>query len=181
MAICTVMGHVARAIDFYHKKDMYFCIGKTSSWSRDDLGDEFSEVTDYDANPPVPKNTDTILELAGYKKVESAFLVVPDDSGDLEYRSTKWKIVTEEEAPKQGARWVYISSYLSYNELPTDIAYRQIGVVSGVEAKEGIPSSKFALLPEEVEKEGLLEVIDNRKPVYRDMDIREHLKLIIEF
>lgn len=176
-----MLGHVARAIDFYHKNDMYFCIGKTTPWSAEDLGDEFNPSNDYEANPPIPKNTDTILELAGYKKVESAFLVIPDESGDLEYRNTRWKIVTEAEAPEKGARWVYISSYLSYNELPTDIVYRQIGVVSGLKAIEGIPSSKYALLPDEVEKAGLLEVIDNRKPVYRDMDIREHMKLIIEF
>lgn len=181
MAICTLQGHVSRAIDFYNKQDVYFCIGKTSPWTVEDLGDRFDSSVDYESNPPIPRNIDTMIDIVGYKKAESAFLVVQDDSGALEYRGTRWKIVSREEAPREGARWVYLSAYLSYNELPTDIVYRQMGVVSGLEKVEGVSDSKFVLLPEEVESQGLLEVIDNRRPVYRDADIREHLKIIIEF
>ena len=186
MAICTIQGHVSRAIDFYNKaisegNGMYFCIAKPTVWSEADLGVAFVSGTDYEQNPPTPKNTDSLLDVVGYKRVESAFLVVQDNIGELDYRGTKWKVVDAANASVEGARWVYISAYLSYNELPTNVVYRQVGVYSGLTKAVGVLSSKYALNVNEVADAGLLEVIDNRKPVYRSADLREHMKLIIEF
>ena len=42
-------------------------------------------------------------------------------------------------------------------------------------------SSKFNLLPSEVKDAGLLQVIDYRKPIYRNTDVKEKIKLILEF
>ena len=108
-------------------------------------------------------------------------MVIQDDSGELEYRGTKWKVVLPENAVAQGARWVYVSTYLYYTELPTTAVYRQVGIYSGLTKAEGVSNSKYALLPSDVSNAGLLEVIDNRKPEYRSGDMREYLKILIEF
>ena len=172
MAVITIKGHVSRAMDFYNKRDIHFCIGRTTPWK-----DESS--------PPVPKNTDDMEEPVGYKLIDSKFLVIPVENDyepyELAYRDTKWKIVSYDEALEKGARWVYAVSYISYDEFPIDVVYRQIGVYTRLIRKEGISDSKSALLPEEVENPGILEILDNRRPVYREIDQREKLAIVIEF
>ena len=180
MAICTLKGHVSRALDFYHKNDVYFGIGHPSKWNESEI-DSFEKDRDYDRYPPAPKNTDELIDVIGYKKVEARFMVVQDDTGSLEYRGTRWKIVEPSDAIKDGSRWVYISTELAYNELPVALPYRQLGVYSGLKLKDDVNSSLYAVLPDQVKDEGILEVLDNRKPVYRDSDVREKIKLILEF
>lgn len=180
MAICTLKAHVSRAIDFYNKDSIYFCIGKTSKWTADDIED-FNESIDYDKNPPLPTNKSDMSEVIGYKRAEFKSLVVQDDNGSLEYRGTKWRAVKPEDAATEGARWVFISTGLTYNELPADEPYRKIGVYTGLVPEDGVSSAQYALLPTEVKDPGLLEVIDFRKPIYRDTDVRERIKLVLEF
>lgn len=69
MAVTLLKGHVSRALDFYNKSDIYLGLGKTTPWE------------EGESNPPTPLNTDSLVEIAGYKKVESKFLVIPDDTG----------------------------------------------------------------------------------------------------
>ena len=180
MAICTLKAHVSRALDFYKKDDIYFAIGKGSQWTASDL-ENFDTTRDYDMNPPVPKNTDDMKELIGFKKSEFKALVIQDDNGSLEYRGVNWRIVSPDDAITQGARWVYVSTELSYDELPTDKPYRQVGIYTGLRKSESVKGNVYNLLPNQVVDKGLLEVIDYRKPVYRDTDVREKLKIILEF
>lgn len=80
----------------------------------------------------------------------------------------------------EGARWVYVEAHLRYDELPLT-QYRQIGVFSRLVKNDGVPAGKVALLPNEVRDPGILEVIDNRKVVNRQIDQKEHLSIVIEF
>ena len=171
MAVTLLAGHVSRALDFYNKSDIYLGLGKTTPWE------------EGESNPPTPLNTDSLVEIAGYKKVESKFLVIPDDTGtgELSYQNRRWKIVPYDQAIAKGARWVYISTYIAYNEFPTDLVYRQIGVFTGLKVKSSVTSSSFALTPDQVESQGIPEALDNRTPIYREADQRERLTLIIEF
>ena len=168
MAITTLKGHVSRAYDFYNKPNKYFGIGKTTPW-------------DNEMTPPTPTINDDMVEVVGYKLIESLFMVIPDDNGELVYRDTKWKIVPADQAYEKGARWVYVSTHVSYTELTTNISYRQIGLYTNLEKAEGVPTGKSILLPSEVGNPGILEVLDNRPPIYREADQREQLVLIIEF
>lgn len=187
MAVTTLKGHVSRALDFYNKPDIYFGIGKTTPWTEADRTPSTPSkdisggyiIDDY--KPPVPEVTGELTEVAGYKKAETIFLVVPDPEGTLTYRNTKWKIVPKEEALDKGARWVFLSTFVAYTELPTEISYRQIGAFTGLKAVKGTPPGKYHLLPEEVEDEGIIEILDNRTPIFREPDQREQLVLIIEF
>lgn len=182
MAICTLVAHVSRALDFYSKRNStFFAIGKTSQWSEEDIGVDFDPERDYDVNPPIPKNTDDMKEIIGYKKAEFVSPVVPDENGTLEYRNVKWRIVSPDHAVEEGARWVFLSAGLAYNELPVDNPYREIGVYTGLQPVSGTSEAAYALLPSQVAEQGLLEVIDFRKPVYRDTDVRERIKLVLEF
>lgn len=171
MAVTLLKGHVSRALDFYNKNSIYIGIGKTTPWQ------------EGDSNPPTPVNTDELQEVAGYKKVESKFLVIPDDTGtgELVYQNKRWRIVPYDQALDMGARWVYISTYIAYSEFDTDLIYRQIGVFTGLQIKPGVESSSYALTPDQVLSQGIPEALDNRTPIYREPDQREKLTMVIEF
>lgn len=168
MAVTTLKGHVSRALSFYDKNDIYIGIGKKSKW-------------DDDNHPPKPQNTDEIQELIKVKKVDSKFLVKPDNSGKISYGNKRWSPVSREKALEEGARWVYISVSLDFTEVPIDIVYRQIGCYTSLIKQKDVDDSKSILDPEEVEDLGILEILDNRKPVYRETDKRELIGTIIEF
>lgn len=181
MAITTLKSHVSRAIDFFNNDSIYFAIAKPTVWTLDDLGNRYDSSVDYDVNPPTPYNTDDLISIIGYKKAEYKSLVVQDDTGTLEYRGTKWRSVSASEAMDLGARWVYLSTELAYDELPIDNPYRQVGVFTGLTLKAGVNANTYAHEPEDISDQGILQVIDNRKPVYRDTDVREKIKIILEF
>ena len=172
MAITTIHAHVNRAKEFTQRTDIFFAIGKSTSWGSGDT-------------PPAEDFTASgLTELIGYKKADTVYLVRPwksgDPTADITYRETKWMIVPADQAVAQGARWVYVKTNILYNELPLGY-YRQVGVYTGVVRKGGIPAGKDNLLPSEVSNQGLLEVLDNRGASNRQLDQRETLSLILEF
>lgn len=179
MATTLIKGHVSRALDFYNKNSIFFCIGKTSKWS-DPSHPEIS-----DSNPPTPKNTDEVQEVVGYRRVDSKFLVRPALDGEtqdvLSYGGKKWKIIKPIDALKDSARWVCIIANIQYSEFPTDISYRQVGVVTGLVPADSVTDGRANLLANQVKDKGIPEVLDNRTPIYREPDQREKLVVIIEF
>lgn len=167
MAVLTTTGHVSRAIDFYNKQSLYFALGHSSPWE--------------DENQPEAVAPDTkFIEPIGYKQVYEKYLVYPSASGAINYKNQSWRIVGYDEALALGAKWVYLSAVIEYEELPL-ITYRQIGIYSGLVKVSSVPEGKTNLLPSEVVNPGILEIIDNRKPTYRELDRREMISLIIEF
>lgn len=255
MAILTLKGHISRALNFYNNHEsLYAAIGKSTKWAEgdcDELKTSYDASKDYDLDPPVPSINDDFLELIALKKIESAFMVVQDDEGTLEYRGTKWRIVSmfdENDQPtvknvyKEGSRWVYLSTTLTYDEITTTLPYRQVGIFSNISKKSTVADGAVVLTPEDIEgayvleadfrrdviseinngsydrldteshtetvtiekqSDGTftlngvvldltvdpvmfmpvatLEILDNRKPVYRDTDVREIVKIILEF
>lgn len=180
MASSVISGHVSRALDFYNTSNIYFGLGKTTSWSSEST--PTSNPTNNDENPPEPTSTDTLQEVLGYKKVESKFLVYPSDEGEIECAGRKWKIVTDPaDVYELGARWVYLASWLLYDELPTEYSYRQVGIFSGLVRSESVAAGKTALLASQVTDPGILQAIYHRKPVYRDPNQRELLTTILTF
>jgi hypothetical protein len=169
MAVITEAGHVLRAMEFYERTGMFFCVGQQAPWVDEE-------------HPPVPShNAVAVAQILGYKEVSQKHLVVIDAvNGTIPYGGTKLKIVSMNNALSEKAKWVYVSSYLEYDELPL-LEYRQIGLYTGVTRKVGVPSGKQALLPAEVESLGTLEVLDNKKVTKRDVDKRELLTFLIQF
>lgn len=167
-AINTNGSHVSRALDFYNKDSIYFCIGKSAAWP--------DETT-----PPDPSITATdISEIIGFKKVEVKQLVIPDPDGTITYRSSKWSVVSPANALAQGAKYVYLKTVIQYNDLPVGY-YRQVGLYSNLIPAVGVPAGQYNLLPSEVANRGILEALDNRIAAYHALDGRDTLSIIIQF
>lgn len=117
----------------------------------------------------------------GYKKASQVSLVIPATDGEIEYRGSRWKVVTSvDEAFEKGARYVYVKVSLNYNELPTT-DFRQIGVFTDLVREPSLTDpTKPNLLPTEVLKTGALELVDNRTVITRNEYQKETFSFIIE-
>lgn len=174
LPIIPYSGHCSRALSFVELPDLYFAIGKTSPWSED-------ETTNPNFIPPeCDINVQTLEELVGMKKITKRQIVMPDDKGDIEYRDSRWKYVSEAEAVEKNARWVYLETTIYSTDLPI-VGYRQIGIFSRVKKADGIADNKIVLLPDEIADIGILEFINNRKVATRQMDTKDVFQVILEF
>lgn len=164
----TESGHVNRALGFMDVESIFVGIGKQSQW-------------EDEQNPSEPTgNESTIQEIIGYKKIFSKRLVKQDPEGDIRYKGQNWSVVSRENAFKEGAKWVMLEVFLEYDELPVNVQYRQVGIFTGLVPQVGYEKTE-ALLPAQVKNKGIMEVIDNRKVEYRDIDKKEGIVVIIQF
>lgn len=163
-------AHCSRALALANSKNMFFAIGREEPWDNEDV-EGFV--------PPAPDiNAETLDGIIGMKKADRVVMVIPDEEGEIEYATIKFKTISNEEAFKLKARWVLIETKIHFEDLPPK-PYRQIGVFSNVTPTEG-NEQKQILLPEEIEDVGILEVLNNRKVVTRQSDTNDHYFMIVE-
>lgn len=167
MAITTVNGHCLKALAFFNNTNIYFGLGRQTEWNNPKV-------------PDAPSITQTkIEEPLGFKKCESKYIVMPDENGAIIYREGRWSIVPANQAYDKGAKWVYVDCYINYEELPLGF-YRQVGLL--VDLVPNLDSvNKIALLPEQVQSQGVLFLVDNRTLTTRRINQKEHLSFIVEF
>lgn len=170
LPIITNTAHCSRALAFVEQGNIYIGIGRTSPWEGEN---EEGFV------PPEPDlNAENLDELVGLKKADRVSLVMPDKYGDIEYAKIKFKTLSKEEALREKARWVLIESTIYFEELPP-VPYRQIGVFSRVQAKDGKEKNKV-LMPNDIKDVGILEVLANRKVTTRQSDTKDTYFMVIE-
>lgn len=168
--IITNSAHCARAISLATGSDIYFGIGRTSPWEKEN---------DEGFVPPEPDiNAENLDELVGMKKADRVTLVEPHTEGEIDYAGMRFRTLTTEEAMQHKARWVLIETTIYFKELPP-VSYRQTGVFSHVKPKEGIENTSV-LLAKDIEDVGILEVINNRKVVTRQSDTKDTYFMIVE-
>ena len=150
--------------------ELWWSIGRTTAWPIVVSGVEI---------PPDPDPTDTgIEEVVGYKFVDEVETCRLDNaSGTIIFHDNKYSIVSDpDDAYTMDAHYVYIKGTISYDELPVDISYRQIGL-----QYELVPAvAGTALLPAEVSDPGKLLYIANTSPTFRAIDKKEEISVILE-
>ena len=171
-------GHSSSAISFFQLENVYFALGRSSPWPTDEDGRDENDP-DFIPPEPAPEAKD-VDELLGMKRVSRKTLVIPDPSGDIVYRGSTWRSVSESEAIELSARWVLIEASFYYDELPV-YQYRQVGIYSRTEKAASASPSGDVLQPNDIAKTGTLEVLDNRGVVTREADTKSVFQMIIEF
>lgn len=116
IGVTTIGGHVARAIDFQARGDVYVVLGKASPWEIP------SDPTIGDGNPPVPSPLTMALEEPLVAKKATLQLVVPDAAGTVQVYGQRWRLVTPQEAIEIGGHWVLAQADFNYNEVPVTAA-----------------------------------------------------------
>ncbi|HHY67834.1 MAG TPA: hypothetical protein GX517_11710 [Alicyclobacillus sp.] len=165
----SVIGmRVWQAAKVVQSGNVWVGIGRTTAWNDTDT-------------PPTPNPNATQIDgLVVLKKAEILSLVIPDPNGTIEHLGQKWSTVPLEDARSRTARWVYVATWLRYDEVPI-VTFRQTGVFADVVLGDGVPPGKLVLLPEEVADLGFLLVLNNRSPINRAADQKELLEFVVEF
>lgn len=175
LPVTTYLGHTDRALGFYESDSVYFALGKTTPWPPNETGTE----TDKGFIPPEPDlEARTLEELVCMKKVSQKLMVYPDESGEIQFNGTRWRILTKEQAIELQSRWVYLTATLYYDEIELT-QYRQVGIFNRVQAKDGVTGT--VLTPDQIESVGLLIGLNNRGITTRQVDTRDTYSLVIEF
>lgn len=164
----VVRLRIWKAQQLARSANIWIGYGKTSAWGNPD-------------DPPdVTYGTTDIQELVALKKAEVVKLVVPDPSGTIEHAGTLWREVSIDNARSEGARCVYIATYLRYDEVPV-VPFRQTGVYVDITRAEGVLPGKLVLLPGEIADHGYLLSVSNRTVLPRATDQKELIEALIEF
>lgn len=170
LPMITNAAHCARALSLVEQSNIYFGIGRTTPWENEN---------EPEFIPPEPNvEAETLEELVGLKKAERVVMVIPDEDGDIDYGTLKYKTLSKEEALRRKARWVLVETTVRFDEMPA-VSYRQIGVFSRVQPASGY-ENRLVLNPNEIQDVGILEVLDNRKVTTRQSDTRDTYMMIIE-
>lgn len=186
MAIITYSGHTGRAKAWFEdgadqSYAKYFVIGQTAEWPGGVV--------------PAETEDETIDDPICYKKVESKYFVVLKEdaiAGDyistVEYRGNEYAILCAHDSLtlddviyRNHCRWVLVTTWLNYDEAPTGVGYRKIGVTIGLTRQASVSPSKYLLLPAEVADPGHLEAVANDVVTVRSANKRERLAVLLEF
>lgn len=196
--VATYCSHVNRALNFhFNTKNLMFGIGRSTPWG-EKPGETSGTVLIDEKHPPYPSLDMTeVEELIGYKRINNMFFVVPDETSvEPIVDGVKWrKIAVSNPSPdpevaktelinlvkQEKSRWIYIDAFLD----PTDFVgftYRQLGLYSDLKILPPATNSQIIFNPEHIQTgSGFLEVVQNRSPVTRQIDMREMISVVLEF
>ena len=175
LAIETISSHVMVAKSFKNDlPNLWLSIGKTTPW------------VDEDIPPAEDMFTTTLDEVIGFKKFDTAQLVVPVSSLNnivpdktVSYKAEDWAFVTDDDAMKLGARYVYLEATIGPGELPYAV-YRQIGIYKGLAPQDRF-LDKTALTPNQIEDAGVLLGYDNRLFQRYSDNVKLIEKIVLKF
>jgi hypothetical protein len=123
IGVTTVGGHIARAIDFSTRDDVWVTLGKRNAWTGNDpLRVGNPPVSDSFPPLPNPLTLRASMDEPLVAKKAILQLVVPDAAGGLTAYGQKWRPVDAIEAMAVGCRWVYLETSFDYNEAPVSYA-----------------------------------------------------------
>lgn len=196
--VATYQSHTGKAINwFFNTNNLMFGIGRSTPWG-EKPGESGGTVLIDEKHPPYPSLDATeVEEIIGYKKINNKYFVVPDDTSvEPIVDGVKWrKIAVQNPSPdpevakaelialvkQEKARWVYMDCFLD----PTDFVgftYRQIGIYSDLKILPPATNSMTVFQPEHIQSgSGILEVVQNRSPITRQIDMRELVAVVLEF
>lgn len=196
--VATYASHVGKALNFfYNTPNLMFAIGRSTPWGGKE-GENDGTSTIDDLHPPYPSLDATeIDEPIGYKRYNNMYFVIPDEtSTEPIVDGVHWRKIqldtpiSDPEAAKEAliakvkmnkARWIYMDFQLDPNDF-VGFTYRQIGLYSDVKILPPATNSMNIFNAEYIETgSGILEVIQNRAPVTRQIDQRELVAVVLEF
>jgi hypothetical protein len=170
--IATTSHRVKNAKRFVDDSDVWAVLGGQLAWP------------DENAPPNPPINTTTVATPIGAKKANK-YLVIQDDIAGTEQfilngQITRWRIVENlVDALTQGARWILIRAIIIGDELPLN-TFRQIGFFTGLTRATGVDSGLLALTAAQIETYGILEAVEYKKAVSRDISTGYEIAALIE-
>lgn len=143
----------------------WFGVGRTTPWTNE-------------SNPPQETaNTTVISEIQGFKRVEQVLYVVPDNNGTIIFKGQKYRVVNEQNIYTDGARYLYFSAWLMFDDFPV-VTFRQTGLFVDVVPQSGYENYDI-LLPTQVQSYRMIAYV-NHQPRIRVSWGKDLLEMIVE-
>lgn len=171
MATVTNTGHVNNAIRLTQNVgNIYIGIGGTNEW----------------ATPSMPPEEDpTTIQLGtiiGMKKADTVSLarLIPDTENFtgsyIQYAGKKYELVSQRDAYKKDAHFVYVKATIEPGDLPTG-SYRTVGMFTSPKFATGVTGD--VIPAESIVSQGSLEMFENRVALDRT-NLKINEQFIIE-
>jgi hypothetical protein len=170
--IATSNHRVKNAKRFVDDGEVWAVLGGQSAWTDDQ-------------NPPNPPFASNLVNTPiGAKKATKQLVIQDDVTGTEQFilngTLTRWKVITTlEEALTLGARWVLLRSIIVGDELPLN-QFREVGFFTGLVKANGVDANKTNLTAAEIQSYGILEALEYKKPISRDISTGYEIAALIE-
>lgn len=153
VATKQAQAYIARMIA-KQAPNIYIGLGKSTAWKDED------KVPD--SNPDATALTEPIV----YTKAQNVSLCQPvsDDNNtgsSIIFGGSKYKVVSVLEELNPAANCVYATANFSYEDLKSEIQFRQVGLYIGLRPKSGVTST--IITPLQIDDLGTLLSIQNMK------------------
>lgn len=109
----TIGGHIARAVAFQARTDIWMLMGKPTPWMIS------GQPTISDTNPPLPDPLTEILDEPVVARKATLQMVVPDSvNGTIEVYGQLWRPISPVDARANNCRHVLVSAPFAYSNVP---------------------------------------------------------------
>lgn len=160
MAILTKEGRIAIA-EAIQSQPIFMVWGEGS--------DDWKETP-----PDEDTHAEALNSAIGYRKAFSVQYCEPNEEGEVLIPTGRFKV---SDKPTNHLLLKFVFEFEDAKEK----TIREIGVLIGTKLVEGTPEGKQYFLPKEIKESGRLMLVEHRKPLYREVGVRETFEFVVSF
>ncbi|CAM3692233.1 hypothetical protein VA7868_03739 [Vibrio aerogenes CECT 7868] len=124
--------------------------------------------------PSEPVTSTALVDTVGFRKSSRVLFCEPDPDGEIVVTSGRFKL---SDTP---TNHLFCEFRFDFEDAQGE-TLREVGVMVGTTPKADTPAGQFYFKPEELDKDGTLLLLEYRKPLYRDIGVRETFEFVITF
>ncbi len=123
--------------------------------------------------PPADSpDAQSLFDPIGFRKSSEMSFCTPDSAGDIEVSSGTFSKTTTP------TRHLYLRFRFDFDDA-LEQTVREIGVFLGTEPKAGQPTGQMYFDAGLIDAQGTLLLLENYRPLYRDLGVRESFEFVI--
>lgn len=185
MAIITNKQKALLANKLIEQGSFTLCIGKSDVWLEpynDSFPEPASAMSTSIDDPIAYKFISNGPIIDDTRQVAVAYAKVDNIDGTIEYQGTRYRLTTDFSVALNDLSGpftaVYIKAAIIRDEVDPTTSFRRVGVFLNT---VGTFDENGIALPAAITDQGMLIIIDNRKPLFRNIDQSEVFEVIIPF
>lgn len=130
---------------------------------------------DWDVTPPTESvGTTALVAEVGRRKVTQSLFCNPDPLGEIVVSEGRFTV------SNTPTKYLYLRFAFDFLDAP-DATIRELAVFIGSAAKSTVPPGQDYLLPEDIEEQGQLLVLEYIQKLVRSPQIRQQFEFVVQF
>ncbi len=126
------------------------------------------------AMPSESVNATGLIDAVGYRRASEIKFCKPDQKGAIIIPSGRFAV------SEATTNHLYLKFVFDFDDAKGK-TIQEIGVFIATKAKEGLPEGQFYFLPDQIENKGDLLLLEHRKPLHREIGVRETFEFVVSF